>query len=80
MSQNQVRVTRFLDVLLWQHIFFYAKGILYMPDYEKLYHKLFNEITETIDKLQKVQEDAEEMYLDMCEEEFPNGEDLEDFN
>ena len=51
-----------------------------MPDYEKLYYKLFNEITETIDKLKKVQEDAEEMYLDMCEEEFPNGEDLEDFN
>ncbi len=49
-----------------------------MPDYEKLYHKLFNEITETIEKLQKVQQDAEEMYLDMCEKEYPNGEDLEE--
>lgn len=48
-----------------------------MPNYEKLYHKLFNEITETIEKLQKIQQDAEEMYLDMCEEEFPNDEDLE---
>ena len=48
-----------------------------MPDYEKLYHKLFNDITDTIDNLKKIQEDAETMYLDMCEEEFPNGEDLE---
>ncbi len=48
-----------------------------MPNYEKLYHKLFNEITETIENLQKVQQDVEEMYLDMCEKEYPNGEDLE---
>ncbi len=48
-----------------------------MPDYEKLYHKLFNQIAETIEKLQQAQIDVEEMYLDMCEEEFPNGEDLE---
>ncbi len=51
-----------------------------MPDYEKLYHKLFNDITKAIETLQKAQQDVEEMYLDMCEEEFPNGEDLEDFN
>ncbi len=51
-----------------------------MPDYEKLYHKLFSEITETIENLQKSQQDAEEMYLDMCEEEFSNGEDLENIN
>jgi len=51
-----------------------------MPDYEKLYYKLFNEITETIECLQKAQLDAEEMYLDMCEEEFPSGEDLEYFD
>ena len=51
-----------------------------MPDYKKLYHKLFNEITDTIENLKKIQEDAEEMYLDMCEEEFPNGEDLENIN
>ncbi len=50
-----------------------------MPDYEKLYHKLFNDITDAIEYLQKAQQDAEEMYLDMCEEEFPNGEDLEQF-
>ena len=51
-----------------------------MPNYENLYHKLFNEITATIENLQKAQQDAEEMYLDMCEDEFPNGEDLEDLN
>ncbi len=48
-----------------------------MPDYKKLYFKLFNEITDTIEKLKKAQEDAEEMYLDICENEFPNDEDLE---
>jgi hypothetical protein len=58
--------------------FFICKGDITMPDYEKLYHKLFNEITATIENLQKVQQDAEEMYLDMCEEEFPEGEDLEE--
>lgn len=51
-----------------------------MPDFEKLYFKLFNEITDTIEKLQQVQQKTEEMYLDMCEKEFPNGEDLENFN
>lgn len=49
-----------------------------MPDYEKLYHKLFNDITDAIEILQKAQENAEEMYMDMCKKEFPNGEDLED--
>lgn len=51
-----------------------------MPDYKKLYHKLFNDITDVIEDLQKAQQDTEEMYLDMCEEEFPNGEDLEYFD
>ncbi len=51
-----------------------------MPDYEKLYHNLFNEITDSIKHLKKAQTDAEELYLKMCEKEFPNGEDLEDFN
>ena len=63
--------------------------------YKKLYHKLFNDITDAIeiiestndilsqthfkalDKLKKAQIEAEDMYLDMCEAEYPNGEDLE---
>ena len=51
-----------------------------MPDYEKLYHNLFNKITYAIKQLQKAQSDAEELYLNMCEKEFPNGEDLEYFD
>ena len=51
-----------------------------MPNYEKLYHQLVGDISETIDHLQKVLNDVEDMYLDMCEEEFPNGEDLEKFD
>jgi hypothetical protein len=50
-----------------------------MPNYKKLYFKLFNEITDTIEKLKKVQECTEEMYLEMCEKESPNGEDLEKY-
>ena len=58
-----------------------------MPNYKKLYHKLFNDITDTIriiestndilskthfealNKLKQAQIDAEEMYLDMCDQE-----------
>ena len=61
-----------------------------MINYQKLYHFLFNQITDTIeileasehnrnqalDKLKQAQIDAEEMYLDLCEEAYPNGEDL----
>ena len=68
-----------------------------MISYKKLYHKLFNDITDTIriiestndilsrthfdalDKLKQSQIEAEEMYLDMCEKAYPNGEDLEYF-
>ena len=67
-----------------------------MISYKKLYHKLFNDITdviriiestndilgrthfEALDKLKQSQIEAEEMYLDMYEEAYPNGEDLED--
>ena len=31
--------------------------------YQKLYHKMFNEVTDTIENLVKLQQDAEEMYL-----------------
>lgn len=50
-----------------------------MPDYEKLYHQLYNDVTDAIEKLKKAQCFAEDKYLDMCEKEFPNGEDLEFF-
>lgn len=54
-----------------------------MLDYEKLYHKLFNDITdiiwllekpqtdknEALEKLKQSQIDAEEMYLDMTDDE-----------
>ncbi len=34
-----------------------------MPDYVKMYHKLFNAQTDAIRILQEAQQDAEEMYL-----------------
>ena len=51
-----------------------------MPNYEKLYRELYNDVTDAIKKLKKAQCLAEDKYLDMCEEEFPNGEDLESFD
>lgn len=40
-----------------------------MPDYEKLYHSLFNAITDTIENLKEVQIKAEEEYIEECEKE-----------
>lgn len=40
-----------------------------MPDYEKLYHLLFNRITDLIEELQELQQQAEELYIKSCEEE-----------
>ena len=40
-----------------------------MPNYQKLYHKLFNDITDIIEDLKKSQQEAEEMYILSYEEE-----------
>lgn len=34
-----------------------------MADYKKMYHTLFNEVTDTITKLQEAQKKAEEIYI-----------------
>ena len=58
-----------------------------MISYKRLYGKLFRDITqvifdfedknpEIVEKLKQIQIESEELYLDMCEEAFPNGEDL----
>lgn len=38
-----------------------------MPDYQKMYHSLFNDVTDTITKLQQAQQKTEEMYMDSKE-------------
>ena len=38
-----------------------------MTDYQKLYSKMFNAITDTIENLKKVQIEAEEEYLKLYE-------------
>lgn len=38
-----------------------------MPDYEKMYHSLFNDVTDTITKLQQAQQKTEEMYMNSKE-------------
>ncbi len=50
-----------------------------MPNYEKLYHQLVRNVDATIKDLEKALESVEDTYLEMCEEDFPKGEDLEDF-
>ena len=34
-----------------------------MADYKELYLKLFNNITDTIEQLQQIQKDAEELFI-----------------
>ncbi len=34
-----------------------------MDNYKKMYYKLFNAMTETIESLQKVQQEVEEIYI-----------------
>lgn len=34
-----------------------------MPDYQKMYHSLFNDVTDAIAKLQQAQQKTEEMYM-----------------
>lgn len=38
-----------------------------MPDYQKMYHSLFNDVTDAIEKLQQAQQKTEEMYMDSKE-------------
>lgn len=34
-----------------------------MPNYKKMYFKLFNEISDIVERLRQVQEETEEMYI-----------------
>ena len=40
-----------------------------MADYEKLYHLLFNKLTDLHDEIEKIQQLAEELYITSSEEE-----------
>ena len=35
-----------------------------MPDYQKMYYSLFNDVTDTITKLQQAQQKTEQLYMD----------------
>lgn len=39
-----------------------------MPDYEKMYFELFNGVTDIIEELKKLQQKAEENYIEAKEE------------
>ena len=49
------------------HAFFYCvritKGDKAMADYKSLYYQLFNKITDVIEELKEVQQQAEEVYI-----------------
>ncbi|MBR5156105.1 MAG: hypothetical protein IKW62_06465 [Clostridia bacterium] len=34
-----------------------------MPDYKRLYHKMFNKVTDIIEELQNLQQEVEEEYI-----------------
>lgn len=38
-----------------------------MPDYQKMYHALFNDVSDAITKLQQSQQKTEEMYMNSPE-------------
>jgi len=38
-----------------------------MPDYQKMYHALFNDVTNVVSTLQQAQQKTEEMYVDSME-------------
>lgn len=42
-----------------------------MPDYKKMYHTLFHEMSRTIERLQRAQAEAEEIYIEADEDELP---------
>lgn len=39
-----------------------------MADYKKMYHVLFNALTDVIEQLQKAQEKTEEIYIETTDE------------
>jgi hypothetical protein len=40
-----------------------------MNDYKEMYYKVFNAVTDIIDELKAVQQEAEEMYISQCKSE-----------
>ena len=40
-----------------------------MADFEKMYYELFNGITDTIEKLKELQQNAEKLYIEQKESE-----------
>ena len=40
-----------------------------MPDYKKLYHKIFNKVTDVIEELQRLQIETEEEYINSLDDE-----------
>lgn len=49
-----------------------------MPDYQKMYKTLFNEVSNTIERLQIIQQEVEELYISAEEplwlEDYPKEE------
>ena len=40
-----------------------------MPDYKKLYHKMFNKVTDIIEELKELQIETEEVYMETADGE-----------
>ena len=43
-----------------------------MPDYKSMYYTLFNQVTKTIEDLQKIQQMTEEMFIESEDAELIN--------
>ena len=43
--------------------FIFIKEVKEMPQYEEMYHKLFNAVTDAIEALKTAQKEVEDMYI-----------------
>ena len=54
---------------MYSPILYYTKGEIDMPDYKKMYHKLFNAMTDAIENMKQAQIEAEEIYINSSEQD-----------
>ena len=56
---------------------FYFKGESIMPNYKKMYFKMFNKVTDIIEELKELQIECEDMYIETYDES-PQEDDEDD--
>ena len=60
---SQTRAVRFSVRGFGRALFYLQRSKVFMPDYKRLYHKMFNKVTDIIEELQNLQQEVEEEYI-----------------